>query len=79
MRTATLLSAIAGAFLLQIPASLADVEITTPDAKTKWVGGSTVEMKWRDDKKEPKLDQFGAFSVYLCWGSNNVPVSERAT
>lgn len=77
MRSATVLSTIAGAFLLQIPLALANIEITTPNAETSWVGGSTVEMKWRDDLKDPSLDDFTTFNVYLCWGSNDVPVSTR--
>jgi len=80
MRTATVLSC-AGLFaplLHGVPAVRADVEITMPDARTSWVGGSTVEIKWRDDRKAPPLDVFGSFSVYLCWGSNKVPVRSLA-
>jgi hypothetical protein len=57
-----------------LPLSLADIEITTPNANTKWAGGSTVEMKWKDNGDSPSLDEFSTFSVYLCWGSNDVPV-----
>ena len=52
----------------------ADVEITTPSANTVWAGGSTVEIVWRDNGERPSLDKFISFTLYLCWGSNAVPV-----
>ncbi|KAF8540821.1 cell wall synthesis protein KRE9/KNH1-domain-containing protein [Trichophaea hybrida] len=60
-----------------LPLSLADVEITTPNANTKWAGGSTVEMKWKDNGGSPALDEFSTFNVYLCWGSNDVPLCDQ--
>ncbi|KAI5814412.1 cell wall synthesis protein KRE9/KNH1-domain-containing protein, partial [Pyronema omphalodes] len=38
--------------------------------------GTTVQIDWKDDGSEPSLDKFTTFSVWLCMGSNAVPLCD---
>lgn len=69
MRPSTLFSLFA--CLAVVPFSLADIEITKPDADTTWSGGSTVSIEWKDSGEDPSLDDFSTFGINLCMGSND--------
>ncbi|KAA8894586.1 beta-1,6-glucan boisynthesis protein-like protein [Sphaerosporella brunnea] len=75
MRSLSFLSAAISALLVRQVA--ADIQITSPTASTKWTGGTTVQMMWKDDGNSPSLDQFSTFNVFLCWGSNDVPMCDQ--
>ncbi|KAE8210702.1 hypothetical protein CF319_g2239 [Tilletia indica] len=49
----------------------AGVYLTSPDSKTKESGGSSLEIRWRDDHKKPSLKSWGNLTFWLGTGSTD--------